>query len=224
MAKPFIPAASLRGRSVFWGEERKQEPRFAPLATPGFSPLPSGLPRGCLVEIVGRRSSGRTATMLYLLACATSTGETCAVVDLHNQFPPESATQAGVDLNRLVWVRCEGKTELALRSADLLLQAGGFGMIALDLCEADPKALHRLPVSSWYRLQRAVEHTSTTFLLCADSAQAKSCAGLHLELAQREVVWAGTALFPTLQEISTHVAVREKAAPRLHTLPIREVV
>jgi hypothetical protein len=206
------------------GGDAKPEPRFPSLATPAFPPLPTGLPRSCIVELVGRRSSGRTATLLYWLACATETGETCAIIDLHNQFSPDSAARTGVDLQRLVWVRCEGKVEQALRSADLLLQAGGFGIVVLDLCEADPKALHRIPSSSWYRFQRAVENTPTTFVVCADWAQAKSCAALHLELAPREAVWVGTALFPLLQEVQTSVTVREKAAPRVYTLPIREVV
>lgn len=146
------------------------------------------------------------------------------MVDLCHQFSPESATQTGVNLGHLVWVRCEGRPDLALRSADLLLQAGGLGVIVLDLCEADPKALHRIPTSSWYRLQRAIEHRPTTLLICADTAQAKSCAALHLELAQEDAVWAGSCLFPTLQRVTTKVTVREKGAPHIHTLPIREVV
>src|SRR5947209_18055223 len=92
--------SALRGTASWEGARR--EVRFPPLPIPAFPPLPFGLPRGCVVEIVGHRSSGRTATILYWLACATEAGETCAVVDLHNQFPPDSAAQAGVDLDRLV--------------------------------------------------------------------------------------------------------------------------
>ena len=146
------------------------------------------------------------------------------MVDLHSQFPPDSAAQAGVDLDRLVWVRCEGKMEQALRSADLLLQAGGFGIVVLDLCEAEPRALNQIPSSSWCRFQRAVENTPTIFIICADSAQARSCAALHLTLAPEQAVWAGTAPFSLLQELNTQVTVREKAAPQIYTLPIREVV
>jgi hypothetical protein len=114
--------------------------------------------------------------------------------------------------------------EQALRSADLLLQAGGFGIVILDLCGAEPRALNQVPSSCWYRFQRAVEHTPTAFLICADSAQAKSCAALHLDLAPEQTVWTGTAPFSLLQELNIRVAVRERAAPQIYTLPIREVV
>src|SRR5512143_1726070 len=54
-------------------------------------PLPSlgGLPRGTLVEVVGRRSSGRFALALAALAAATQAGESAALVDLGDQLDPQ---------------------------------------------------------------------------------------------------------------------------------------
>lgn len=69
--------------------------------------LTGGLPRGCLTEICGPASSGRTSLMMSALAEATARGEVCALVDASDCFDPLSAEQAGVDLERLLWVRCQ---------------------------------------------------------------------------------------------------------------------
>src|SRR5580700_11706310 len=68
--------------------------------------LTGGLPRGCLTEICGPASSGRTTLLLAALAAATRRGEFCAVVDASDVLDPHSAQAAGVDLDRLLWVRC----------------------------------------------------------------------------------------------------------------------
>jgi recombination protein RecA len=71
--------------------------------------LTGGLPRGCLTEICGPASSGRTSLMMSALAEATARGEVCALVDASDCFDPLSAEQAGVDLERLLWVRCQAR-------------------------------------------------------------------------------------------------------------------
>ncbi len=109
-------------------------------------------------------------------------------------FSPESAAAAGIALDRLVWVRCHGNAEHAMRAADLLLHAGGFGLVLLDLCEADARILNRIPLSYWYRFRRAIEHTPTIFLLCADTHQARS-ASVAIELRRRQTRWLGNAPF-----------------------------
>src|SRR5689334_3292207 len=68
--------------------------------------LTGGLPRGAITEIFGPRSSGRTSTMVAILAEATANDEVCALVDGNDAFDPKSAADAGADLNRLLWVRC----------------------------------------------------------------------------------------------------------------------
>lgn len=65
-----------------------------------------GLPRSALTEICGPASSGRTSVLLSLLAQATARQEACALIDASDAFHPESAAAAGVDLGRLLWVRC----------------------------------------------------------------------------------------------------------------------
>ncbi len=65
-----------------------------------------GLPRSALTELCGPASSGRTSVLLSLLAQATARQEACALIDASDAFHPESAQAAGVDLTRLLWVRC----------------------------------------------------------------------------------------------------------------------
>src|SRR5262249_28166853 len=68
--------------------------------------ITGGLPRGAITEIFGPSSSGRTGTMVSILAEATAHDETCVLVDGHDAFDPKSAALAGVELSRLLWVRC----------------------------------------------------------------------------------------------------------------------
>jgi recombination protein RecA len=68
--------------------------------------LTGGWPRGCLTEICGPASSGRTTLLLAALAAATRRGEFCVLVDASDALDPRSAADAGVDLDRLFWVRC----------------------------------------------------------------------------------------------------------------------
>ena len=82
-------------------------------------------PRGRISEIVGARSTGRTSVLHALLAASTGRGEFAALADTHNCFDPCSAASAGVELSKLLWIRCGGNAEHALRSTDLLIQAGG---------------------------------------------------------------------------------------------------
>ena len=158
--------------------------------------LPSGisqidLPRGCLTEIVGPASSGRTSLMLSVLAQATAREEICAIVDADDAFSPHAAADAGVDLSRLLWVRCEHNAEHALRAADLLIQGGGFGVVVMDLGDTPERTARRISLTSWFRLRRAVENTPTVLVAIARQANAKTCASLVVECGRTRVQWSG---------------------------------
>jgi recombination protein RecA len=181
--------------------------------------LTGGLPRGCLSEICGPASSGRTCVLLAALAAATQRQEVCALVDTTDAFAPGSAEATGVDFQRLLWVRCGGTNtrprtsdlsspvvddltgrsdapgprfevqgptsffvEQALRVTDLLLQSGGFGLVAIDLGDVPLKTARRIPLTSWFRFQRAVEHTPTVLLVVGQAPCAQTCASLLLKL------------------------------------------
>jgi hypothetical protein len=151
--------------------------------------LTGGLPRGCLTEICGPASSGRTTLLLSALAAATKRGEFCAVVDASDALDPQSVADAGVELDRLLWVRCgessshaEHRLEQLLRAADLLLESGGFGLVALDLGDLPPQAARRIPLTTWFRFRRVVEHTPTVLLAVERQSIAGSCSSLLIKL------------------------------------------
>jgi recombination protein RecA len=208
--------------------------------------LAGGLPRGALTEVVGPASSGRSSVLLSVLAAATAREEVCALVDTDDAFDPKFAVVAGVDLKRLLWVRCgEEKNvprfefqvsresadsiptasadkretrkekrsfgidaelanehskletrnsklesrkrefrriEQALKSADLLLQSGGFGVIVIDLAGVPPRIARRIPLTSWFRFRRAVENTPAVLLVLEQEPSANSCASLVVKL------------------------------------------
>ncbi len=165
--------------------------------------LTGGWPRGALSEITGPASSGRTGVMLAALAGATRRDEACALVDASDNFDPASAAAAGVDLDRLLWVRCNerdrssprkdqrraalGRLEQVLKVTDLLLQGGGFGMVVLDLGDIPTENARRVPLTSWFRFRRAVEPTATVLLVLERESCAKTCASLVVRLQRTAV-------------------------------------
>ncbi len=146
------------------------------------------IPRGALTEFCGPRSCGRTSLLLATLAAATARQEVCALVDSSDAFDPESAAAAGVDLGRLLWVRCGGNAGHALKSAEWLAHGGGFGVLVLDLADLDT---HRLPFTVWFRLQRAVEHTRTALVVIDREPSARTSASLVFSLSRERVAWQG---------------------------------
>src|SRR6202166_4794001 len=86
--------------------EIRPAPEMVSSGIPAIDALTGGLPRGCLTEICGPPSSGRTTLILAALAAATRRGEFCVVVDASDALDPHSAAAAGVELDRLLWVRC----------------------------------------------------------------------------------------------------------------------
>jgi hypothetical protein len=151
-----------------------------------------GLPRGCLTEIFGASSSGRTSLLVSILAEAAARDEVCALVDADDSFDPASAAAAGVRLDRLLWIRCGHSAERALKAADLLIQGGGFGLVAMDLGDTPPQSARRISLTSWFRMRRAVEHTPTVLVTVALESNAKTCASLQLECRRERIVWSGT--------------------------------
>lgn len=112
--------------------------------------LGGGLPRGELVELVGRGSCGRFAAVLAALRAVTGAGEAAAFVDQGGQLDPQAAVEIGVDLERLLWLRPHTLGD-SLAVGELLLHTG-FPMIALDL--GLPPVRGRAPLAAWLRLAR----------------------------------------------------------------------
>lgn len=275
-----------------------------PVASTGIDALDEalrgGLPLGALTELVGPQCSGRTTVGLKFVAGMTRAGRVCAWIDVSNTLDPASAAATGVDLARLLWVRCGAekpaspRTELrfslpekyltpaptikglhgggcgahprgevkglaaavsgllrpeapetpnlaprcselqrqekfappqssshpergsptrsepnrdlrlflnkhpahrahawarldqGLRATDLLLQAGGFSAIVLDLGSLAPEFASRVPLATWFRYRAAAERTQAAFLLLAQHGCAKSSAELSLRMLPGE--------------------------------------
>jgi len=147
--------------------------------------LGGGLPRGRLTELAGARSSGRTGLACVIAGAATRAGETIAWIDPENGLEPEAVSEAGVLLTHTLWVRPHGERD-ALRAAELLLGAGGFGLVVLDLGSL-ATAVRGAP---WPRLVHAAERTRSALLVVATQRLAGACAALGLELDARRVMWS----------------------------------
>jgi len=155
--------------------------------------LTGGIPRGAITEIFGPRSSGRTSLLYSALAYATTHEEICAVIDTSDVFAPSAAAMAGVELERLLWLRCGGELEHAFKATDLLLHAGGFGLVILDIGDVPAKDARRIISSWWYRFRRTVENRATAIVVISEAACTRSCAAVTLELRGNSE-WSGNLL------------------------------
>lgn len=192
--------------------QEKPAPELLSTGIPEVDAVAGGLPRGCLTEIVGPPSSGRTSLLDSILAAATSAGEICALVDAGDSFDPETAAAAGVNLDQLLWVRCGARPAEALKATDLLLQGGGFGMVVLDLGDIPPSQARRIPLTSWFRFRRGVEHKPTCLVAIEQEPCAKSCASLVLEMRRQRECWSGAAGYSRLLDGAVVQAARRKPA------------
>src|SRR5262249_39542143 len=142
--------------------------------------LRGGLPRGQLSELTGPQSSGRTTLLLQTMAAVTRRGEIAALIDTFDRLDVGSAAAAGGDFHRLLWVRgdalsvsrpsgsmLERTLDRALKALNLVLQAGGFACVALDVADVPLSALKRIPFTTWLRVQRIIEGSDTACVLVA---------------------------------------------------------
>lgn len=157
------------------------------------SALGGGLRRGHLSEIVGTPSSGRSTLTGELLAAATRRGEVAAMVDASDTFDPASAVALGIDLTRVLWVRERGDAGRALKAFSLILQAGGFGLVVLDLADVSPAAVRRFPWTTWFRVARTIEGGDTVAMLVASHRLARSSGGVTIALGRSGGRWIGQA-------------------------------
>jgi hypothetical protein len=162
--------------------EKKAPPVYLSTGIPEVDKLAGGIPRGAITLVLGPPSSGRTTLTHSTLAEATSAGGVCALVDATDAFHPASAQGAGVDLDRLLWVRCGGNVAHAITAAEMILQSGGFGLVVLDLADIVGRKQSLIPDSAWFRYRRAVENTQTALLAIGSQTLSASCATLVLEM------------------------------------------
>jgi hypothetical protein len=161
--------------------------------------------------------------LLQLMSAATQRGEIVALIDTCDRLDVASAAAAGVDLDRMLWVRGSGigsqdsgvgsryqrpecrtqslepgdqspetAVDRALKALNLVLQAGGFSLVAIDLADVSPVRLRQIPFTTWPRVQRVIEGSDTACVLMTPEPLARSAGGLTLSLAGRST-WAGVS-------------------------------
>ncbi len=261
--------------------EVRPRPEVLPSGIAELDALSGGIPCGCMTVLWGGASSGKTSALLAALARNTQDEGTCVLIDASDSFDPKSAAAAGVNLGRLLWVRCgegqwtavgrrwsapslssgqaktsgglsaehsalriesqeprtksrpttdgrrpstEYRLEQVLKSTDLILQSGGFGLVALDLAGIPEKYVRRIPLTSWFRFQRAVEHIKTALLVISDFPCAQSCAALAVQLSVVRGQWSVQSQLPTHAELLQEMRVEaEITRSRLERKPMQSV-
>ena len=162
--------------------------------------ITGGLPRGAITEILGPASSGRTSLLHSALASSTINQEVCALVDVSDSFDATSAAFTGMDFDQLLWIRCGSIINHAIKATDLLLQSGGFGLVALDLGDVPSQQSRRVQLSWWFRFKRAIENTPTALIVISRDPNARSCASLVLGLNRESAEWTRPVISPHLEE------------------------
>ena len=152
--------------------------------------ITGGLPRGAITEILGPASSGRTSFLHSVLSASTINKEVCALVDASDSFDATSAARAGTDLDQLLWIRCSANVDHAIKATDLLLQSGGFGLVALDLGDIPARQSRRVQLSWWFRFKKAIEKTPTALIVISQDPNARSCATLVLGFYRKSAEWS----------------------------------
>ena len=175
--------------------------------------------RGEITEVVGRLSSGRTSLGVRWLAALTSRGAVTALVDTDNVFDPTSARSAGVDLHRLLWVRCRGRRDTALRAMDVLVRCPGFALVVLDTGEVPP----RLALTAAFRLKLVVRRSDIALVILTRRRLSGPAATVAIETMPAGVEWAGqrprrlealrTSLHPLRPQRARHPVLGEASRP-----------
>ncbi len=166
------------------------------------------LRRGTLIEMAG--NSGKTGLSLLLLSKLTREGEICAVVDAANSFDPCSAVLGGIELENLLWVKCEGDIERAFMAADYLVQAKGFGAVWLNLNGIPRHQLKQVPRTFWYRYRNRIKETPTLLLITAAEPISGSASQDAFVLSRARTVWSGSGRFKLLREFHLSIQSRKE--------------
>jgi hypothetical protein len=148
------------------------------------------------------------------LAAATRRGESVALIDTFDRFDPPTAHACGMDLSKLLWVRgqavsktsgaidprgslvcapvtgpgtfIERVIDRAIKSLNLVVQSGVCRLVVIDLIDLPATALGRLPASTWFRVERAIEGSDTAVLILASTPVARSAGGRSIVFGNRE--------------------------------------
>jgi hypothetical protein len=198
----------LEFSGVFRGHELTRKDRRL---SSGLAPLDAlidgGIPRGRISEITGRAGSGKTSIAASFASFATRRGEVAAWLDASGSFDPESMAAAGVELRRMLWVSMRRGSARNLRSplqkgrpvglgvrsivkaAELVLEAGGFGLVVVDFGEA----VRSLTYASSLRIARAAERSGAAVIAIAPWRMCGTFAALSIVASRAEASFSRLA-------------------------------
>jgi hypothetical protein len=203
----------LEFSGVFRGHELTRKDRRL---SSGLAPLDAlidgGIPRGRISEITGRAGSGKTSIAASFAAFATRRGEVAAWLDSSGSFDPESMAAAGVELRRMLWasIKTSSSSQMAratlshrrfaagpfarhqsaiVKAAELVLEAGGFGLVVVDFGEA-PRAL---TYASSLRIARAAERSGAAVIAIAPWRMCGTFAALSIAASRAETSFSRLA-------------------------------
>ncbi len=174
--------------------------------------IDGGIPRGRISEITGRAGSGKTSIAASFAAFATRRGEVAAWLDASSAFDPESMAAAGVELRRMLWASMKTTTvsritrvtlpharvavgplarrqSAIVKAAELVLEAGGFGLVVVDFGEA-PRALAQALA---LRIARAAERSGAAVIAIAPWRMCGTFAALSLSASRAETSFSRLA-------------------------------
>jgi len=179
---------SLDFSGVFRGKELTRKDRRLPANLPSINTLfTGGIPRGRISEIIGNQSSGRTSLAASFMASATQKGEVAGLVDFTYSFDPLTMSQAGIDLSKILWVH-PADFKKTLRAAELILEAGGFGLLVVDWGFEN----RSLKQSSALRLARWAERSGSAVLFLGPHRMCGTFSALALRLNRNSCLFSRT--------------------------------
>lgn len=134
---------------------------------------------------------------------------------------PQQSRAVQTNLRTRPWTRIEQ----ALRVTDLLLQAGGFSAIVLDVAGIAAEYVSRVPMATWFRYRTAAERTQASVLLLTQHPCAKSSGELLLRFQPRETSYGKASndeatVFTGLEHL-VEIA-RQRFAAQSNVVPLRK--
>jgi hypothetical protein len=188
----------LEFSGVFRGHELTRKDRRL---SSGLAPLDTlidgGIPRGRISEITGRAGSGKTSIAASFASFATRRGEVAAWLDASGSFDPESMAAAGVELRRMLWASMKTASSswivsaagsrtrhqsAIVKAAELVLEAGGFGLVVVDFGEA----VRSITYASSLRIARAAERSGAAVIAIAPWRMCGTFAALSIAASRAE--------------------------------------
>jgi len=123
------------GESSIMSQEEKENQVIQPLPS-GILSLDEiigvgGYPKGRLVEVFGKESSGKTTVALHAASQTQKNNGFVAYIDIENSLDPDYAQNIGVDLDKL-YLSQPGTAEQAFYTIEEFVLTGAFDLIVVD--------------------------------------------------------------------------------------------